>query len=195
MRRGFEAIVLAAGSGSRFGGGKLVSDFEGAPLIEGALAAAFAAPARCVTVVLGADDRVEEAALAFARRWGESRRLNLVYAADHAHGLSASLRAGLAAIRDCRGVFIFLGDMPRIPHGLLDALADAVEQGAAAAAPICGGRRGHPALLSQDLFDALRALSGDQGARSILDDLGDRLALIPTEDEGVLFDVDLPSSI
>jgi molybdenum cofactor cytidylyltransferase len=194
MRRGFEAIVLAAGSGSRFGGGKLISEFEGAPLIEGALAAAFAAPARCVTVVLGADDHVEEAALAFARRWGESRRLNLVYAADHAEGLSASLRAGLAAVQDCRGVFVFLGDMPRIPHGLLDAMADAVEQGAAAAAPICGDRRGHPAVLSRDLFDALRALSGDQGARSILDGLGDRLALIPTEDEGVLFDVDCPPS-
>ncbi len=192
MRRGFEAIVLAAGSGSRFGGGKLVSDFGGAPLIEGALAAAFAAPARCVTVVLGADDRVEEAALAFARRWGESRRLNLVYAADHAQGLSASLRAGLKAVDDCRGAFIFLGDMPRIPHDLLDALADALDQGAAAAAPVVNGRRGHPALISAELFEALRGLSGDQGARAILDGLGERLALIPTEDEGVLFDVDQP---
>ncbi|MET0338173.1 MAG: nucleotidyltransferase family protein [Caulobacter sp.] len=192
MRRSFEAIVLAAGSGSRFGGGKLVSDFGGAPLIEGALAAAFAAPARCVTVVLGADDRVEEAALAFARRWGESRRLTLVYAPDHAEGLSASLRAGLQAAGDCHAAFVFLGDMPRIPHDLLDPLAEAVDKGALAAAPICNGRRGHPAVLSAALFDQLCQVSGDQGARAVLDALGDRLTLLPTEDDGVLFDVDLP---
>ncbi|WP_269715190.1 nucleotidyltransferase family protein [Caulobacter sp. NIBR2454] len=193
MRRGLEAIVLAAGLGSRFGGGKLVSDFEGRLLIEGALGAAFAAPAQGVTVVLGADDRVEDAALAFARRWGESRRLRLVYAADHAEGLSASLRAGLGALGDdCRAAFIFLGDMPRIPHDVLEPLAEALDKGAVAAAPVCDGRRGHPALLSRALFAQLRDLTGDQGARAVLDALGDRLALIPTKDQGVLFDVDLP---
>ncbi len=98
----------------------------------------------------------------------------------------------LKAVGDCRGAFIFLGDMPRIPHDLLDALADALDQGAAAAAPVVNGRRGHPALISAELFEALRGLSGDQGARAILGGLGERLALIPTEDEGVLFDVDQP---
>src|SRR6478609_1963038 len=51
----FEAVVLAAGSGSRFGGGKLLAAWDAGVLLEGALAAAFAAPVRDVTVVVGAD--------------------------------------------------------------------------------------------------------------------------------------------
>ncbi|MDB5496520.1 MAG: conserved uncharacterized MobA-related protein, partial [Phenylobacterium sp.] len=51
----FEAVVLAAGSGSRFGGGKLLAAWNAGVLLEGALAAALAAPARSVTVVVGAD--------------------------------------------------------------------------------------------------------------------------------------------
>ena len=51
----FEALVLAAGSGSRFGGGKLLAPWNGGVLLDGALPAAFAAPARSVILVTGAD--------------------------------------------------------------------------------------------------------------------------------------------
>ena len=44
MTARYEAIVLAGGSGSRFGGGKLLAPFRGGELIDGALRAAFAAP-------------------------------------------------------------------------------------------------------------------------------------------------------
>ena len=42
----FEAVILAAGSGSRFGGGKLLAPWGAGVLLEGALAAALAAPVR-----------------------------------------------------------------------------------------------------------------------------------------------------
>ena len=49
----FEAVVLAAGAGRRFGGGKLLAPWAGGALLDGALAAALAAPARRVIVVTG----------------------------------------------------------------------------------------------------------------------------------------------
>ncbi|HEY2177335.1 MAG TPA: NTP transferase domain-containing protein, partial [Caulobacteraceae bacterium] len=181
-----EAVVLAGGSGTRFGGGKLTAPWRGGLLIEAALAAAFAAPARTVTVVTGADMAVTEAARAWAARRGEIDRLRLVHAADHAEGMAASLRTGIAALpHDTAGALVFLGDMPTVPHGLARRLAEALGEGAAAAVPLFERERGHPVLFAAELFAALRALSGDQGAKMILDGLGPRLAVMETDDPGV----------
>ena len=184
--------MLAAGTGSRFGGGKLLAPWGEGVLLDAALAAAFAAPARQVTVVTGADaERVAAAVRAFAERTGEVGRLALVHAPDYAEGMGASLRAGAAALPvGAGGVFVFLGDMPRVPRGLAADLAAALRAGAVAAAPVFGGRRGNPVLLGAPLIPQLRTLSGDAGARSILQALGPRLALVEAPDDGVLFDVD-----
>ena len=90
------------------------------------------------------------------------------------------------------GALVFLGDMPVVPLAVAEALVRALADGASAAAPICWGQRGNPVALSAGLFPQLMVQSGDKGARAVLDGLGDRLALIQTEDEGVLLDVDLP---
>ena len=186
-----EAVVLAAGSGSRFGGGKLLAAWDAGILLEAALAAAFAAPARSVTVVIGADaDAVAAAVLAF------DPRAMIVQAPDYAEGMGASLRTGIASLPpDADGVFIFLGDMPRVPASVLPRLAQALIDGALAAAPVYHGRRGNPVLLDRTLFPQLLALTGDAGARGVLQNLGDRLALVESPDDGVLFDVDERSDL
>ena len=178
-----DAIVLAAGFGKRFGGRKLLSRYADGLLIDGALTAAKAAPARSVRVVVGADPQVA----AVAHEAG----LEVVEAADFAAGLSASLKAGIASLpADCVGVFVFLGDMPRVPHGVLRPLAEALAAGALAAQPVHDGQRGQPALIGAPLFPQIMALTGDKGAGGLLANLGDRLALVETADDGVLFDVD-----
>ena len=191
-----EAIVLAGGSGSRFGGGKLTHAWRDGALIDGALAAAFAAPARAVTVVTGADVKVEEAARAYAARSGHAERLRIVHCADHAEGMGATLRAGIASLPpDAAGAYVFLGDMPAIPPGILPALAEALAAGAPAAAPRHAGQRGHPVLFSAARFPQLRTLTGDLGARDVLRALGDGLALVETDDPGVLVDIDRPEDL
>jgi molybdenum cofactor cytidylyltransferase len=60
---------------------------------------------------------------------------------------------------------------------------------------VFGGRRGNPVLLSSALFPQLLALTGDAGARGVLQGLGDRLALVESPDDGVLFDVDEPGDL
>jgi molybdenum cofactor cytidylyltransferase len=191
-----EAIVLAGGSGSRFGGAKLTHPWRGGALIDGALAAAFAAPARSVTVVTGADPQVEGAARAYADRIAAAARLKVVHCEGHAEGMGATLRTGIAALpADAAGAYVFLGDMPSIPTGILPALAEALAAGAPAAAPRFEGQRGHPVLFGAALFPRLQALTGDQGARDVLRALGDRLALVETADPGVLVDIDQTSDL
>jgi len=193
----FEAVVLAAGTGSRFGGRKLLAPYMAGVLLDGALAAAFAAPVRSVTLVTGADSTsVSTAALAFAEKVGQAERLRIVHADDYAEGMAHSLRMGVAALPPETGAaFIFLGDMPRVPRAVLAGMAAAVRAGAPAAAPSFAGRRGNPVLVGRELFPELLGLTGDAGARRVLDRMGDLVALVDAPDDGVLFDVDERSDL
>jgi molybdenum cofactor cytidylyltransferase len=123
-------------------------------------------------------------------------RLRIVQARDHALGMAASLSAGLAALpRDTAGAFVLLGDMPLIPRDVPFRLALALAGDALASAPVFEERRGHPVLFSAALFDELRGLEGDRGAREVLEGLGDQLALIEAGDAGVLYDVDAEADL
>jgi molybdenum cofactor cytidylyltransferase len=196
-RPGYAAIVLAAGAGRRFGGGKLLATWRGRPLIEAALDAALASASDPIVVVIGADaGPVAEA----VRDWGQDReagaRLKIVHAEDHAEGMGASLRTGASALpAGLQGVFVFLGDMPDIPHDVFAGLIGALAAGAPAAAPEHQGQRGHPVLFSASLIPELARASGDAGAREVLSMIGDRLVRIPTDSPGVLFDVDRPGDL
>jgi molybdenum cofactor cytidylyltransferase len=186
-----EAIVLAGGAGARFGGEKLTSSWRGGRLIDGALAAAFGAPVRSVTVVTGADAAVAPAALQWTARADQLHRMRIVHAADHAEGMAASLRTGIASLpADAGGAFVLLGDMPLVPLNILGRLAGALMGEARAVAPVFNGRRGHPVLFGAPLFPALLALKGDEGARVVLQSIGGALVTIETDDAGVVFDVD-----
>jgi molybdenum cofactor cytidylyltransferase len=196
----FEAIVLAAGAGRRFaehaGGRKLLAPFLGRPLIAGALDAALDAPARRVIVVTDGDPALAEIARERAAARGRAGDLRVIVAVDAAEGMGASLRAGAAALSaEATGVFVFLGDMPRVPAGLAQRLADALTPGVDAAAPQFAGRRGHPVLFGPACFAGLRALAGDVGARAVLAAMPGRLALVDSPDAGVLFDVDRPEDL
>lgn len=189
------ALVLAAGSARRFGRQKLLEPYRGSILMNGALSAALAAPVEEVVLVTGADAQaVSSAARAIAI--AQPGRLRIVHAVDHAEGLSASLRTGIAALpRETDAALVFLGDMPDVPPAIIPELLHALDRGHAAAAPLCDGQRGHPVALRSLLFPALLELGGDRGAGALLTTLSDGLALIPTGDRGVLRDVDHPQDL
>lgn len=188
---GLQALVLAAGSARRFGGRKLLADWNGAPLLHAALACARAAPVEGVTVVTGADAAdITACVRAF------DPAIRLVHAPDHAEGMAASLRAGVASLpAETRASFVFLGDMPRVSRDVLAPLARAIQAGAPAAAAAFGGRRGNPVILAREVFGEVAGLTGDTGARPILQALGARVVFVESPDDGVLFDVDAPDDL
>ncbi|AYV46047.1 molybdopterin-guanine dinucleotide biosynthesis protein MobA [Caulobacter flavus] len=180
-----EAIVLAAGAGTRFGGGKLLAVCRGRPLLDHALDAALAAPVDRVSVVVRPGDTAV-ADLVDARA---APRLRMLVAPHAAEGLGASLRHGAGALDPASdGVLVFLGDMPDVPHDLAAALTARLAAGAEIVAPVHAGRRGHPVLFARVCFEGLAALSGDRGAQGLM--TARTLALVETDAPGVLFDVD-----
>lgn len=187
---GFHAIVLAAGAGSRFGGAKLTALIDGEVLLHMALRTACAAPVASVRVVTGAHaDAVEAAVRDFASR--ARAEVTSIRCADHALGMAASLRCGLAALPpQAAGAFIFLGDMPHVPAHLPARLLAALAGGAQAAAPCVDGRLGHPVLITRALFEAFARGAGDGGGQLILRDLGDRLVTVAIESPDLFTDID-----
>lgn len=169
------AIVLAAGKGERFGGGKLAASLAGRPLLDHAVAIALASPAERVIVVARPEVRPMEHPSAV--------KLDLVSA-----GLADSLRAGTAAAGDVDGVLIFLGDMPLVPTGMAARLVEAIGDGLAAL-PTWEGRPGHPVLLSRRAFALVDGLEGDEGLGRVLRGRSDVVRL-PVAEEGVVLDVD-----
>jgi molybdenum cofactor cytidylyltransferase len=143
------AIVLAAGKARRFGSDKSSAQFRGEPLINHAIRAACAAPVERVIVVCGS-----AMAMPLSDR---AERLPI-----QSDALSASLKAGIAAADDADGAFIFLGDMPLIPHHIASGLADLLGDNYAAI-PRHNGQNGHPVLLSKRAFADIVHLSGDEG--------------------------------
>lgn len=174
----FASIVLAAGMATRFGGDKLSAPFRGEPLIHHAIRAARAAPVDRVIVVAG--PQLDPGS------WPGAPQVRIVRMTSDA--LSASLNAGIAAAGDADAAFIFLGDMPLIPHGVAGNLAAALGNHIAAV-PTVNGKRGHPVLLSRAAFPAVTALTGDEGAGRFLRSCGD-VVLREVGDPAILIDID-----
>lgn len=172
------AIVLAAGAATRFGSDKLSVRFMGRPLVQHAIQAARAAPvARVIVVAAPALD---------IGAWDGAPPVDIIRIRSNA--LSDSLKAGIAAARDAEGAFIFLGDMPLIPHEVAGRLAAGLKNHFAAM-PRHAGSPGHPVLLSRCAFAEIARLEGDQGAGKLLRQRSD-VAFEECSDPGVLFDVD-----
>ncbi len=187
---GYAALVLAAGAGSRFGGGKMLGLWDGKPLVRVATEIALAAPVGTVAVVVGEDANRIAVALSDI----DDPRLRIVHADDWRSGLSASLRVGIASLpADATGVLVFLGDMPRVPPASAAALVAALAAGAPAATIGVGGVPGHPVAIGVGLFAAVTALTGDRGARGLLEGVEGVVDLPGTP--GNLFDVDVRADL
>jgi molybdenum cofactor cytidylyltransferase len=109
--------------------------------------------------------------------------------------MGASLACGISACADADAWLIALADMPFVLPGTIARVAAALRGGAALAAPIFQGRRGHPVGLDRRFAPALLALTGDTGARTLLAQYDAQLIRVACDDPGVLRDVDTPADI
>jgi molybdenum cofactor cytidylyltransferase len=185
-------VLLAAGSGSRFGGDKLLAKLgDGRPLASAALSA-LAAEVDAVIAVVRPGDAALEAL------FGQSGALVAVcpYAAE---GMGASLACGVREVQrrfpEAQGAVIALADMPWLSPSTVARIAIALRRGAALAAPTHLGKRGHPVAIGARYFAELATLSGDEGAKRLLAAQEAELELIAVDDPGVLRDVDTQADL
>jgi Uncharacterized MobA-related protein len=178
-------VLLAAGRSTRFGGDKLLAPLHGRPVLFWS-AAALAAAVDALYVVVPSGDAARIAALA-------GLPAVLVEHAGRDAGMGSSIGAGVAALPpSAEAVVIALGDQPAIVPAVVARLCERWRAGGAAAVvPSYRDGRGPPVLFGRASFDALRSLSGDVGARSVLDALGDAVTTVAVAEVAPM-DVDTP---
>ena len=183
-------IVLAAGAARRFGSQKLLAPVDGVPLVRRSVERLLATSLDELVVVLGSQAEAVGAAL---DGLGVRTVVNPAYLA----GMSTSLRAGLAALRpETDATVVALADQPGVGAAIVDRLVERYRaQRAPIVAPVYrGGTRGNPVLFDRSLFDELRAVTGDEGGRTVIARDPRRVMLVEVEEE-MPGDIDFPSDL
>jgi molybdenum cofactor cytidylyltransferase len=188
------ALILAAGSSRRMGPeNKLLAGVGGKPMVSHIAEAVAAADVAAVTVVTGHEADLVKAALDLT-----GLKADYVHNPDYGDGLSTSLRAGVAALPDdLDGVVICLGDMPLVSAEDINKLIRAFDplEGRAICVPVSGRKRGNPVLWAKSFLGQMTAISGDVGARHLLEQHADQVFEVPVTGEGVLMDIDTPERL
>jgi molybdenum cofactor cytidylyltransferase len=183
------AVVLAAGAGRRFGGGKLVAALRGRPLLQSALDAACGARALACVLVIGAGGEQVIAAV-------DTRRCSVVVNRAWERGISSSIAQGLRAERGADACIFVLGDQPFVSAGDLDRLIAAWERRPDAIIALRNGDTwGAPMLFPRRDFARLRALTGDVGAKRYTQGQRGRLTFVDALDPAAFEDVDTRAAL
>ena len=200
------AIVLCAGQSRRMGAtNKLLLPIDNRPLIAHTVDALLSTAVRPIILVTGHDS---DAVLTALGDRVHARGVRVVHNTDYAAGMSTSLRIGLNALAQadaeagragtgpCDGALICLGDMPHVRPAHIEGLLAAFDpaDGREVIVPMYEGRRGNPVLWAARFFPEMQLLTGDTGARSLLQRHTDVLCAVPMADDGVTVDVDTPEA-
>lgn len=180
-------LLLAAGRSSRFGTDKLCAKLNGKAVVRWSAEALSPVDERYVVIPPGADAITQALSRLDVR---------FVINLGRHEGMASSIRAGIAALSDdANAVVIALADQPLMSANVVLELCGRWRDGdVAAVAPEYLDGRGHPVLFGRECFEALAALRGDVGARSVLDALGDRVGRVSVDD-AMPVDVDTPEAL
>jgi molybdenum cofactor cytidylyltransferase len=195
------AIILAAGSSSRMGGGrhKLLLPLDGRPVLAHVIDAALASQARPIIIVLGHEaDKVRTLITSFTSH----SDIIIVENDKYLQGMSTSMYIGLQTLISngykkgeasfvVDSVLMMLGDQPMITSQVIDTLIFAYRAtGKHIVAPLYGGKRGNPVLFDMSLFPELLEVTGDEGGRTVLERHPQELELVEMSDALANYDLD-----
>ncbi|MBS0644870.1 MAG: molybdopterin-binding/glycosyltransferase family 2 protein [Acetobacteraceae bacterium] len=187
------AVVLAAGRSRRMAPHNklLVQDTKGKPMIARVVDNVLSSNARPILVVTGHQAEQVEHALG-------GRPVRYVHAADYAEGLSASLKAGIAAVPpECAAAIVCLGDMPLVNGRMIDRMLSMYDpqEGRLIVLPTFRGKQGNPMIWDRRFFEEILQISGDSGARFLVGKHADAVCEVEMADDAVLRDFDTTESL
>ncbi len=182
-------VILGAGHSRRFGADKRLAPLGNKTVAECTLDL-YCSVFDCLRVVIKPEDQSLAALL-------QVYPVEIIYCPDAHKGMAHSLACGCANLT-WKIAFVALLDMPFVDTATLVQLKQlAVDAGPAAIVQpqLENGQIGHPVGWSRRYFQDLAKLEGDEGARHLLRRFQQQIILLPTDDRGIVQDIDRPADL
>lgn len=185
--------LLAAGAGVRFGGGKLLHEVDGEPMIGRAL--------RLYSdIVFSSRVCVTRAEAKEIQTQAREKGFHVVINSDPERGVGTSVSIATAELirrePELDGILYAVSDQPYLTKSSVKKLIDAFEQHPQNIVSLgFGERRGNPAIFPKELFPELAALAQDKGGGTVIKQHPDLLLLVDAGHERELKDIDTRDKI
>lgn len=189
--RPLAVAILSGGESQRMGSPKALLLYRGKTFLEHLLEVTQHPRVEITRIVLGA--HVEE-----IRRLLGDRATNVIVNTEWHKGQLSSIQAAIRSLSAHRteGLILCPVDHPIISEALVANLIEAFDaSGKAIALPSFRGRRGHPVIFRSTLYGELLQASPEIGARQVVWAHADDVVEVPTEEEGVVLNVNDPEAL
>ena len=178
------AVIVAAGMSSRMGDFKPMLNIGSISIAQRIIATFHQADVTKIVMVTGYN------ALTLERHLANNGVIFLRNENYETTQMFDSAKIGLEYMRDkCEKLLFTPVDIPLFTANTVTTL---LNSGAELACPVCGGKTGHPILISSAIIDRLLADSGEGGLQGAISRCGVEMTRIEVSDQGVLHDADTP---
>lgn len=182
-------VILAAGESTRYGQPKQLLRLKDKYLIEWVLDAALSSRLSKIVLVLGHSH--QEIRQALGKKL-QHPKLYIKISPQYKKGQSHSLQAGLATVKDDFAAVLFLlGDQPLLTSATINLLLEkfwSTEKDICV--PTYRDKRKNPAVFGRRFYRRLMEISGDRGARQLIDANPDQVRKVEMNDPLCFFDID-----
>ena len=174
------AILLAAGQSKRMGDqNKLTKEIQGSPLIKHSVKNILASSIDELIIVLGYQREIIEKLI------DNNKKIKIVFNEKFESGMASSIKIGLNNLSEkTEAFFICLGDMPMVNHDIYNQLIKS-KNNKEIIVPIHKGQQGNPVLFAKTMKEKIMNITGDVGAKKILELNEDKILNIEINDKNI----------
>jgi len=175
------AILLAAGQSKRMNGeNKLTKEIQGIPLIKLSVKNILASSIDELIIVLGYQKEIIEKLI------DKNEKIKFFFNKDFESGMASSIKAGLNHLsKNTEAFFICLGDMPMVNSDIYNQLIKSRSQ-KDILVPTYKSQQGNPVLFNKSMKEKIMTITGDMGAKKILELNKDKILNLEVNDQSII---------
>ena len=174
------AILLAAGQSKRMRGeNKLTKKINGIPLIKYSVQNILLSSVDELIVVFGYQKEIIEKLI------DKNDKMKFAFNKNFESGMASSVKAGLNHLsKNTEAFFICLGDMPMVGHDIYNQLIKS-KGNKEIIVPTYKGQQGNPVLFDKSMKEIVMNITGDVGAKKILELNKDKIFNLKINDQNI----------